>query len=183
MILAPLRGVTIRCFREVFADIIREAGFTEAVTPFIPAMAGSDPLKDRELRDQGSGIRDRGSGIRVTPQFIGKDPVALRECLEKVKAAGFETADLNAGCPYPMVRNKGRGSGLLRTPDVLRRMLEVGCEVMGAGMGGVGQTVVPSLADVPHGAASCCLGGLDVLVVAVSDDDRLRWFYPEGFDS
>lgn len=69
----------------------------------------------------------------MTPQFIGKDPVALRECLEKVKAAGFETADLNAGCPYPMVRNKGRGSGLLRTPDVLRRMLEVGCEVMGAG--------------------------------------------------
>ena len=133
MILAPLRGVTIRCFREVFADIIREAGFTEAVTPFIPAMAGSDPLKDRELRDQGSGIRDRESGIRVTPQFIGKDPVALRECLEKVKAAGFETADLNAGCPYPMVRNKGRGSGLLRTPDVLRRMLEAGCEVMGAG--------------------------------------------------
>ena len=126
MILAPLRGVTIRCFREVFADIIRETGFTEAVTPFIPAMAGSDPLKDRELRDP-------GSGIRVTPQFIGKDPVALRECLEKVKAAGFETADLNAGCPYPMVRNKGRGSGLLRTPDVLRRMLEVGCEVMGAG--------------------------------------------------
>ena len=133
MILAPLRGVTIRCFREVFADIIREIGFTEAVTPFIPAMAGYDPLKDRELRDPGSGIRDRGSGIRVTPQFIGKDPVALRECLEKVKAAGFETADLNAGCPYPMVRNKGRGSGLLRTPDVLRRMLEVGCEVMGAG--------------------------------------------------
>ena len=126
MILAPLRGVTIRCFREVFADIIREIGFTEAVTPFIPAMAGSDPLKDKELRDP-------GSGIRVTPQFIGKDPVALRECLEKVKAAGFETADLNAGCPYPMVRNKGRGSGLLRTPDVLRRMLEAGCEVMGAG--------------------------------------------------
>ena len=30
-----------------------------------------------------------------------------------------------------MVRNKGRGSGILRTPDVLRRMLEVGCEVMG----------------------------------------------------
>ena len=133
MILAPLRGVTIRCFREVFADIIREAGFTEAVTPFIPAIAGYDPMKDRELRNPGSGIGDQGDGIKVTPQFIGKDPEALRSCLEKVKAAGFETADLNAGCPYPMVRNKGRGSGLLRTPDVLRRMLEVGCEVMGPG--------------------------------------------------
>ena len=131
MILAPLRGVTIRCFRETFAEEIRAAGFTEAITPFIAANAGYDPMKDRELRDQGSGIRDQG--LRVTPQFIGKDPEALRGCLEKVKTAGYDTADLNCGCPFPMVRNKGRGSGILRTPDVLRRMLEVGCEVMGDG--------------------------------------------------
>ena len=131
MILAPLRGVTIRCFRETFAEEIRDAGFIEAITPFITANAGYDPLKDRELRDQGSGIGDQG--LRVTPQFIGKDPEALRVCLEKIKAAGYDTADLNCGCPFPMVRNKGRGSGILRTPDVLRRMLEVGCEVMGAG--------------------------------------------------
>ena len=49
LILAPLRGVTIRCFRETFAAEIAEAGFTEAVTPFITANAGVDPLKDREL--------------------------------------------------------------------------------------------------------------------------------------
>ena len=131
MILAPLRGVTIRCFRETFAEEIRAAGFTETMTPFIAAMKGYDPLKDRELRDQGSGVRDQG--LRVTPQFIGKDPEALRDCLEKVKAAGYDTADLNCGCPFPMVRNKGRGSGILRTPDVLRAMLEVGCETMGPG--------------------------------------------------
>ena len=131
MILAPLRGVTIRCFRETFADEIRAAGFTEAITPFITANAGYDPLKDKELREQGTGNREQG--LKVTPQFIGKDPEALRVCLEKVKSAGYDTADLNCGCPFPMVRNKGRGSGLLRTPDVLRRMLEVGCEVMGAG--------------------------------------------------
>ena len=131
MILAPLRGVTIRCFRETFADEIRAAGFTEAITPFITANDGYDPLKDKEIRDQGSGIRDQG--LWVTPQFIGKDPEALRICLEKVKVAGYDTADLNCGCPFPMVRNKGRGSGILRTPDVLRRMLEVGCGVMGAG--------------------------------------------------
>ena len=131
MILAPLRGVTIRCFRETFADEIRAAGFTEAVTPFIAAIAGYDPLKDREL--VGAAAEDRGSTVKLTPQFIGKDPEALRVCLEKVKAAGYDTADLNCGCPFPMVRNKGRGSGILRTPDVLRRMLEVGCEVMGPG--------------------------------------------------
>ena len=132
MILAPLRGVTIRCFRETFADEIRAAGFTEAVTPFITANAGYDPLRDRELSNQTIRQSDNQT-IRITPQFIGKDPEALRVCLEKVKAAGYDTADLNCGCPFPMVRNKGRGSGILRTPDVLRRMLEVGCEVMGAG--------------------------------------------------
>ena len=128
LILAPLRGVTVRCFRETFAAEIAAAGFTEAVTPFISAMPGIDPLKDRELR---GGAAE--SGLKVTPQFIGKDPAALRHCLKAVKGAGFDTADLNCGCPFPMVRNKGRGSGILRTPDALRCMLEVGCEVMGPG--------------------------------------------------
>jgi len=150
MILAPLRGVTIRCFREVFADVILDAGFTEAITPFVPAIPGLDPMKDRELLGKGE-VKSPRSGkelsnsnlpiqlststtpLLVTPQFIGKDPMALRRCLEKVKAAGYETADLNCGCPFPMVRNKGRGSGILRTPDVLRRMLEAGCAVMGDG--------------------------------------------------
>ena len=126
LLLAPLRGVTIRTFREVFAKEIVEAGFEEAITPFITAISGFNPLKDREL----SGGK---SGLPITPQFIGKDPAAFRECLKRVREAGYKTADLNCGCPYPMVRNKGRGSGLMRTPDVLRRMLEVGCEEMGAG--------------------------------------------------
>ena len=132
MILAPLRGVTIRCFRETFAQEIRAAGFTEAITPFISAISGFDPLKDRELANR---TVDQSSNrtILLTPQFIGKDPEALRDCLLRVKQAGCETADLNCGCPFPMVRNKGRGSGILRTPDVLRAMLEVGCETMGPG--------------------------------------------------
>jgi len=128
VILAPLRGVTVRCFRETFSAELVAAGCTEAITPFITATSGYDPLADRELKTPISVVP-----FKVTPQFIGKDPTALRACLERVKTAGYDTADLNVGCPFPMVRNKGRGSGLLRMPDVLRQMLEVGCEVMGAG--------------------------------------------------
>ena len=132
MILAPLRGVTIRCFRETFATLLREGGFTEAITPFISALPGVDPLKNEELRMRSS-FFTQNSQLPVAPQFIGKDPTALRACLERVRDVGFATADLNCGCPFPMVRRKGRGSGLLRTPDVLRRLLEVGCETMGPG--------------------------------------------------
>lgn len=138
MILAPLRGVTARCFRETFADEIAQVGFSEVVTPFISVMRGLDPLKDRELRishpSKTANRQTQAANFLTTPQFIGKDPEALREALERIKSAGYGTADLNCGCPFPMVRNKGRGSGLLRTPDVLRRMVEVGCEVMGDGM-------------------------------------------------
>jgi len=134
VILAPLRGVTIRCFRETFADEIRAAGFTEAITPFISAMQGVDPLKDRELAPPASSASaSRLLALPLTPQFIGKDPEVLRRCLLRIREAGYETADLNCGCPFPMVRNKGRGSGILRTPDVLRKMITVGCETMGPG--------------------------------------------------
>lgn len=143
-ILAPLRGVTIRCFRETFAEQIREAGFTEAITPFLSANPGFDPLKDRELVRFHSPTPTQTSNslcgspaprdpIKVTPQFIGKDPASLRACLLRIKEAGYDTADLNCGCPYPMVRNKGRGSGLLRTPAILEKMIAVGCETMGEG--------------------------------------------------
>ena len=132
LILAPLRGVTIRAFRATFAGPIREAGFTEAMTPFIAAAPGYDPLKDRELKGAAEVPRP-DADLALTPQFIGKDPAALRAALERIRDAGYATADLNCGCPFPMVRNKGRGSGLLRTPDVLRRLLEVGCATMGDG--------------------------------------------------
>ncbi len=38
--LAPLRGVTIRAFRETYAPEIRESGFTGAYAPFMPANPG-----------------------------------------------------------------------------------------------------------------------------------------------
>ena len=127
-ILAPLRGVTIRPFRIAFDEEISKAGFAEAVTPFITAVPGYDPRKDREL------FGNPGEeAVPVVPQFIGKDPAALRDSLLKVRDLGFSRADLNCGCPFPMVRRKFRGSGMLKTPDVLAKMLETGCETMGEG--------------------------------------------------
>ena len=128
--LAPLRGVTIRAFRTVFADAIREAGFKGAFAPFIPANAGfkySRKLFTEVLPES------QPSGQLLVPQVIGKDPAALREWCKAVKDLGYVRADLNAGCPFPMIRKKGRGSGLMRSVDVLDRMLEAGCDEMGAG--------------------------------------------------
>lgn len=130
--LAPLRGVTIRAFRVAFEDAIREANFTGAIAPFIPANPGIR-VNNRMLADlepfPGTGD---GPPFTLVPQVITKDPPAMRELLKGLKDRGFTRADLNAGCPFPMIRRRGRGSGLFRTPDVLERLLEAGCEEMGS---------------------------------------------------
>jgi tRNA-dihydrouridine synthase len=133
LLLAPLRGVTIRTFRNVFSSVMEECGFTGAIAPFIPANPGirfsTKLFADIAPLDKSND----SSSIPLVPQVIGKDPSALREWCKMVKDIGFSRADLNAGCPFPMIRKKGRGSGLLRNPDTLEKMLEAGCDEMGDG--------------------------------------------------
>ena len=133
--LAPLRGVTIRAFREAFAEPIREVGFAGAFAPFIPANPGIR-VNDRMLADLAPFPVHGSTGARdfpVIPQVITKDPEAMRVLLRGFAERGFARADLNAGCPFPMIRRRGRGSGLFRTPDVLDRLLEAGCDELGPG--------------------------------------------------
>ena len=135
MWLAPLRGVTIRAFRETFAEAIREAGFAGAYAPFIPANPGIR-VNDRLLADLRPFPCERIAGtlaLPLVPQVITKHPDAMRTLLRAFRERGFDRADLNAGCPFPMIVRRGRGSGLLRTPDVLEALLAVGCEEMGPG--------------------------------------------------
>ena len=130
--LAPLRGVTIRAFREVFAEAIRDAGFVGAFAPFIPANPGIR-VCDRLLADLEPFPRDVQPTLPLVPQVITKHPDAMRTLLRAFRERGFDRADLNAGCPFPMIVRRGRGSGLLRTPDLLEALLAAGCEEMGPG--------------------------------------------------
>lgn len=122
--LAPLRGVTVRSFRNVFASRFQPTD--RAVAPFIPTFAG-EKVKPVLLQDIDPGL---GQIIPVVPQVIGKDPEQMRTLLRSFKMLGYTCADLNAGCPWPFVIKKGRGAGLMRDAAVFERMLAVGCEEM-----------------------------------------------------
>lgn len=125
--LAPLRGVTVRTFRNLHA-----LWFTppdRAVAPFIPTFAG-EKIKPLLLKDVDPEL---GQSVPVVPQVIGKDPAQLRTLLHAFKAMGYRCADLNAGCPYPFIVRKGRGAGLMRDEASFARMLEVGCEELPQG--------------------------------------------------
>ena len=125
--LAPLRGVTVRTFRNLHAKWFMPPN--RAVAPFIATVAGMK-VKPSLLQDIDPA---RGHAVPVVPQVIGKDTAQLRTLLRAFKDLGYSCADLNAGCPWPFVVKKGRGAGLMRNADVFAAMLEAGCEEMPQG--------------------------------------------------
>ncbi|MGN0827552.1 MAG: tRNA dihydrouridine synthase [Kiritimatiellia bacterium] len=120
LILAPLRGVTVKPFRNTLAAHFR--GYCEALAPFIPTVAG-ERVKPALLADI-SGEQ----AIPLVPQTIGKDPAQLRSFIAAVQTLGYTRCDLNAGCPFPFVAKKGRGSGLLANPDLLDTLFDAACQ-------------------------------------------------------
>ena len=120
--LAPLRGVTVRDFRAVFAR--RFGGVDYAVAPFIPTVAG-EVVPPKLLKDIAP-----VEGLRTVPQLIGKDPAQLRVMATALRDLGFTEMNLNCGCPWKFVAKKGRGSGLPEDEANFARMLEAGCNAM-----------------------------------------------------
>lgn len=119
--LAPLQGVTTAQFRTAFAACF--GGFDYAVAPFILSAKGAR-LSGSHFKDL---LPEANRGIRVVPQILSNDPGAFLETVSRLRELGYREVDWNLGCPYPMVANKGRGSGLLPHPDRVRAFLDEVC--------------------------------------------------------
>ncbi|MEN8139851.1 MAG: tRNA-dihydrouridine synthase family protein [Thermodesulfobacteriota bacterium] len=121
--LAPLRGLTDATFRTTFADNF--PGFSDSIAPFLTTFQGTK-VKAAKLADL---LPENNPSLPVIPQIIGKDSKQFIVLATMLRDLGYETVNLNLGCPYPMVANKGRGSGFLPFPDKLERFLD---EIMAA---------------------------------------------------
>ncbi len=126
--LAPLRGVTVATFRRVF--VRHFGGFSAAVAPFIPTVAG-ERVRFALLRDIAE--PDSELPMRLVPQIIGKEPAHMPAMASAFRELGFTECNLNCGCPWKFVAKKGRGAGLMKDADSLRRMLEAGCAAFPGG--------------------------------------------------
>ena len=126
--LAPLHGVTVRIFRDAY--LARFPGFDSAVAPFIVAVPGRR-VKDRHFLDLVPRLEER---VPVIPQILGNDPEGFIETAKALEDAGYGEVNWNLGCPYPMVADKKRGSGLLPYPDAISAFLERVCPRLGIGL-------------------------------------------------
>lgn len=116
LILAPIRGITDTIYRNAYSRYF--AGLDLAIAPFVTTMQGK---RKKQLRDLDP---EKNRNLTVIPQILSKNPLHFRELATTLSEMGYKEVNWNLGCPYPMVANKKRGSGLLPFPAEIKKFLE-----------------------------------------------------------
>ena len=116
--LAPMCGVTDYIFRTICGEFGCETGYTEMISAMGYLCApGQQATKELMIR----GEKEK----KLILQLFGKDPDTVAEAARRIAELGvYDGIDLNMGCPARKVASSGEGSGMLRTPDTARSMME-----------------------------------------------------------
>lgn len=114
--LAPLQGFTEAPFRNAHAQIV--GGIDTYYTPFV--RIERNEFRSRDLRDISA---DQNSVAHLVPQMIASTPEELLRLGELFLEKGHREADLNLGCPFPMIAKRHKGSGILPYTDEVEALL------------------------------------------------------------
>lgn len=116
--LAPIQGITDRIFRNVFPKHF--GGVDCAMAPFISTSKRKkvETVILRELEPAAN------TGLPVIPQILSNDPEDFIPLADALFNMGYKTVNWNLGCPFPVVVNKGKGSGMLCYPAAVERFLD-----------------------------------------------------------
>jgi tRNA-dihydrouridine synthase B len=116
--LAPLQGLTDWIFRESYCQHIGQ--FDKTFTPFV-RMQGGEFYRPSQCNDL---LPEHNTFQKPVPQFLGKDAESFKCFEELCLKHGYLEANINMGCPYPMVTGKRMGAGLLAHPAEVASLLE-----------------------------------------------------------
>ncbi len=118
LLLAPLQGLTDVTFRNVWQHYF--SGIDAFYAPYI-ALQNDGSIKKTPWRD----ILPEHNEHLPIPQILPADVAEALELSRRIKELGvYSEININLGCPYPMVTNKGRGSALLPHPDKVGELLQ-----------------------------------------------------------
>ena len=115
---APMEGITGALFRRLHHQFF--PGVDRYYMPFL------SPTRDhvftpRELREI---LPENNPDAEVIPQLLTKVPEDFLWAAGELAAMGYQTVNLNLGCPSGTVVAKGKGSGMLADPSALDAFLD-----------------------------------------------------------
>lgn len=115
--LAPMEGITTYIYRNAHARYF--GGIDQYFTPFIADKTGTS-MTSRELRDI---LPENNAGIPLVPQVLTNNAGRFLAVSKELASYGYDTVNLNLGCPSGTVTAKKRGAGFLSIPDELDAFL------------------------------------------------------------
>lgn len=115
---APLQGYTDAVFRNAFEKYF--GGVDAYYTPFVRVESGAT-FRHRDVRD----IEPANNAVPcLIPQILPGSPEEFRLLVDLLLEKGYTSADINMGCPFPLIAGKKKGSGILPYPDLVEKVLE-----------------------------------------------------------
>ena len=111
-ILAPMEDVTDVVFRHVVSEAARPDVF---FTEFTNTESYCHPEGNKSVRGRLTFTEDEQP---IVAHIWGDKPEYFRQMSIGMAKQGFKGIDINMGCPVPNVAAKGKGSGLIRRPEV-----------------------------------------------------------------
>ncbi|MEG1616532.1 MAG: tRNA-dihydrouridine synthase family protein [Bacteroidales bacterium] len=115
---APLQGHTDHFYRNAHQEIF--GGIDTYYTPFVRLEKGNK-YRTRELRDI---LPENNRVHELVPQMIASTPEELKEIASLFIKNGYKRADLNMGCPFPMIARRHKGSGLLPHVEEVKALMD-----------------------------------------------------------
>ncbi|MBF0315888.1 MAG: tRNA-dihydrouridine synthase family protein [Oligoflexia bacterium] len=115
-ILAPLHGVTSKNFRNALANTF--GGIDRVMAPYVEPKQNKT-ITIKELDE----LSPQNNSLPIEAQILAKDAALFLAAAQEMKSIGVQRVNLNMGCPYPMVTNKGKGSSLLENPSLVAKLL------------------------------------------------------------
>ena len=112
--LAPTEGITTYIYRSTFEKYY--GGIDRYYTPFLASMH----LSSREKNEV---LPEHNEGMTLIPQILSNRADEFLKITKTLQDFGYDTVNLNLGCPSGTVVSKHRGSGFLAVPDELDTFL------------------------------------------------------------
>lgn len=113
--MAPLEGITTYIYRSVYHKYYRD--FDKYFTPFL----ASKRLSAKEANE----IKpENNEGMNLVPQILSNNVETFMEIAAQIKDAGYETININLGCPSGTVVSRHRGAGQLADTYALEKFLD-----------------------------------------------------------
>ena len=117
--LAPMAGITDKPFRTICRRFGAGLVYSEMIS------AKGLYYKDKKTAE----LMDMSGEAPCAIQIFGSDPEIMAEIIPKVMEYEPDIIDINMGCPAPKIVNNGDGSALMKTPELMGRIMRAVSDV------------------------------------------------------